>query len=350
MTTPSNQRIAVIGAGMAGITLANKLHENGRKPTIFEKSHDVGGRLATRHEETGGTFDHGAQFITTRAKDFRDFIGAAIKSGTAAQWRPTEKSGWAVGTPTMNAMLKPLAEAMDIHYQTAVTSIKRKGEQWELAVDNTDKKSLFDIVISTAPAPQTMKFVDGEVGLTEVLRHIGIMPCWSLMIRFSAPFEPGFKARRFKDSDISWVSQNGSKPSRPDDPDCWTVHASPAWSAQNLELNEETIADLMLEKLSGTTDAPLPSITYAKAHRWRYAQTSAPLGQPYLCTADQTFFAGGDWCLGARVECAYESGVAIAEAILNEKRVNAVKLTTETANSIQRLPESQPQGQAPTSA
>lgn len=27
---------------------------------------------------------------------------------------------------------------------------------------------------------------------------------------------------------------------------------------------------------------------------------------------------GGDWCLGARVECAYASGTAIAEAVLGQ--------------------------------
>lgn len=50
-------------------------------------------------------------------------------------------------------------------------------------------------------------------------------------------------------------------------------------------------------------------------HMWRYAFVSCPLGQPFLMSENETLFAGGDWCLGARAEDAWPSGLAIAQKI-----------------------------------
>ena len=57
--------IAVIGAGMAGITAARTLVQAGFKVSVFEKSHGPGGRMATRSTPYG-SFDHGVQYSTVR--------------------------------------------------------------------------------------------------------------------------------------------------------------------------------------------------------------------------------------------------------------------------------------------
>ena len=54
--------IAVIGAGIAGITCARTLMQAGHQVTVFEKSLGAGGRMATCDSEFGG-FDHGAQYF-----------------------------------------------------------------------------------------------------------------------------------------------------------------------------------------------------------------------------------------------------------------------------------------------
>ena len=41
-----------------------------------------------------------------------------------------------------------------------------------------------------------------------------------------------------------------------------------------------------------------------------------PLGQEYLWDRSARIGVCGDWCLGARVEAAYDSGVALARAVL----------------------------------
>ncbi|HEY9882642.1 MAG TPA: FAD-dependent oxidoreductase, partial [Thermosynechococcaceae cyanobacterium] len=66
MTNPSlDFDIAVIGAGMAGLTCAQQLQQTGDRVVILEKSRGVGGRIATRrlHETLA---DHGTCYLTPK--------------------------------------------------------------------------------------------------------------------------------------------------------------------------------------------------------------------------------------------------------------------------------------------
>ena len=61
----ASKHIAIIGAGMAAVTCARTLVQAGHRVSVFEKSHTLGGRMATRNSPFG-TFDHGAQYFTVR--------------------------------------------------------------------------------------------------------------------------------------------------------------------------------------------------------------------------------------------------------------------------------------------
>ena len=52
------------------------------------------------------------------------------------------------------------------------------------------------------------------------------------------------------------------------------------------------------------------------SHRWRYAFTESPLGQPCLWDAELSLGVCGDWCLGRRVEDAWQSGADLAVRML----------------------------------
>ena len=69
---------------------------------------------------------------------------------------------------------------------------------------------------------------------------------------------------------------------------------------------------LLCDRLGVTAD----HVIYASAHRWRYARVTQALGRPFLTNVDGTLHLGGDWCIGPRVEAAWQSGTAIAEDIL----------------------------------
>ncbi len=216
----------------------------------------------------------------------------------------------------MNGLVKPLADGIDIRLETEVTAISRVGNRWRVETAAGEESEPFDLVVSTAPAPQAQTLLGSEPGVEEALSRVSIAPCWALMLTFETPLNTGFDVWRSPSNNLAWMARNSSKPARGGRDDCWIVHASPQWSRQNLELDKEHAATSMIEMLSGVLGEGLPEIGYATAHRWRYALTTVSLGEPFYCSDDRTLFVGGDWCLGARVEYAFESGQAMANAVI----------------------------------
>ena len=78
-------KIAIIGAGISGLTTAINLDKNS-DITLFEKSRGAGGRICTRYTDSYN-FDHGAQFFTARSPEFKEFLKPLIKSGVIDNWK-----------------------------------------------------------------------------------------------------------------------------------------------------------------------------------------------------------------------------------------------------------------------
>ena len=67
MSFATPQTIAVIGAGLAGLSCAQALLQAGHTVHVFDKSRGPSGRMSTRRaEDDNGPWqcDHGAQYFT----------------------------------------------------------------------------------------------------------------------------------------------------------------------------------------------------------------------------------------------------------------------------------------------
>ena len=315
-------KTAIIGAGVAGVTCARRLKDAGLEPVVFEKSRGLGGRVATRRAPGGLCFDHGAQFMTARSEAFR----AMIEGGGAQAWRPqraamSKQRGdpagpWLVGAPAMNSFLKPYAADLDIRFGTAVAAVRPSGRRWEVLTAPVVSGGVFDLVICTAPAPQTKALAACAPEVEAGAAAAETAPCWAAMVAFETPYAPGFDVMRSAEGDLAWLARNASRPGRAAQPDGWVAHASPEWSLGHLEHDKGAVVKKLLGLMREALPGPLPAVSFADAHRWRYAMTTRPLGDPYAANMARTFFAAGDWRLGARVECAFESGAAAAGAVL----------------------------------
>ncbi len=74
--------VLIIGAGLAGLSAANDLHQAGLKVLVVDKGRGLGGRLAGRRIGDP-TFDHGAQFMTARDSRLTASVAQRIKAGLA---------------------------------------------------------------------------------------------------------------------------------------------------------------------------------------------------------------------------------------------------------------------------
>ena len=124
---------------------------------------------------------------------------------------------------------------------------------------------------------------------------------------------PQWNAARSTHHRIAWLARESSKPGR-NVVERWTVQASPAWSAEHLEDDEARVQAKLLKAFAEVTGIRAEP-AHADTRRWRYAQTTHPLGKSHLWDAKAGLGACCDWCLGHRLEDAFVSGLELALAV-----------------------------------
>jgi len=291
-------RVAVIGAGMAGLTCAALLSAAGIRPLVYDKSRGLGGRLATRRWDHG-QFDHGCPYIKPKSPGFAE----AVKRFAVAPWG----EGRFVGTPGMSSLVAPLAEGVNILRGVEVREVARVDGGLRVMADGVDPRD-FDRVLIAVPGPQIKRFAPE---FAKTVRDVEMAPCLTAMLAFDEELPLPNMPDGLPEA-IGWCVRDSAKPGRSGE--AWIIQASPDWSVAHLELEKPAIAERLLVEFQGVVGATLPEPTYMGGHRWRFSVTSRPLGQAYVSQAG--IYAAGDWCLGAEVEAAWESGRAVAAAVL----------------------------------
>jgi predicted NAD/FAD-dependent oxidoreductase len=319
-------RIAVIGAGMAGLACAAELARADARVVVFERARGLGGRLATRR--VGDlAFDHGAQFITARSRAFVRYAEAAVRTGVLDAWKPRlmEDSrswpepieDWWIGKPGMSALVRPLSRNIELMHGVTVHELLPGQRGWELQTDSGRRNEVFHAIAVAVPAPQAYSLLGPYGRSFRHLSEVKMAPCWTGMFAFDPPIDIGAEACRWTQGTLVWAACNSSKRGRLSRPQCWVVHASSSWSREHIDLGADEAARRLLQAFEQATGRALPRPVHVAAHRWRHALVEKPLGLP--CIVDEEMAAGacGDWCIAPRVEAAFESGRSLAHSLLS---------------------------------
>jgi predicted NAD/FAD-dependent oxidoreductase len=318
-------RIAVIGAGIAGLACARELARADAKVTVFERSRGLGGRLGTRRQGNLA-FDHGAQYVTARSRSFVKYAEVAGRAGVLDRWSPrileddrlweAPIEDWYVGQPGMSALVRPMSRNVELRSGVGIHEIIQSQRGWELQTDSGRQNHIFAAIAVAVPAPQALTLLGPHGRTFRHLHEVSMAPCWAGMFAFDQPVDVGAEARRWTQGPLTWAACDSSKPGRPPGLQCWVVHASVAWSRQHLEDEAVAVAQLLLREFATATGTRLPAPVHAQAHRWRHAFVEQPLGLP--CLVDEEIAAGacGDWCIAPRVEAAFESGRTLAHSLM----------------------------------
>jgi predicted NAD/FAD-dependent oxidoreductase len=319
-------RIAVVGAGIAGLACAREVARADVAVTVFEKTRGIGGRLATRREGELA-FDHGAQYLTARGQPFLRFIEAAIHTGAVGAWKPRIREDdrnwdapiddWYVGIPGMSAALRPMARHVELQTGVGVRELRVGQRGLELVTDGGTAPRVFDAVAVAVPAPQALTLLMPLGRSFQRIAGVRMAPCWTAMMSFDAPLDAGAEVRRWTSGPLTWAACDSSKPGRPGGPQCWVVHASPAWSREHLDADAEDVAQSLWREFSAAVGGALPAPATLRAHRWRHAFVEQPLGSACVVDEESAIGACGDWCVAPRVEAAFVSGRSLARSLLS---------------------------------
>lgn len=317
-------RIAIVGAGIAGLACARVFLDAGHAVRVFEKSRGVGGRMATRRTPQG-SYDHGAQYFTVRDPLFKSevddwlatgvvapYAGRIIKLQSGVQQPLSHPEQRYVAVPAMTAACRALAAGMDVVSECQVSAVTPSDEGWRLSWEEGGESGV-DAVVLAIPAEQALPLCCAVPDLGEHIRNGSHDPCWAVMARYEAPLPVGFDAAFVAGAAVGWVMRDASRPGRAGG-ERWVLHATAEWSQKYLEVDADKVAPLLVEAFHAAAGIEA-KVAEARAHRWRYALSRGLKAGSF---GDMTNRIGvcGDWCADGRIEGAYLSGTGLAAKLL----------------------------------
>ncbi len=323
-------KVAVLGAGIAGLAAARHLAKAGVSAVAFEKSNALAGRCATRRIE-GFTFDSGATSIAPRGKrlqavmleelDTTDLVKiekpiwtmqyGRIAPGDAARMR-IERFTYRQGIAQLG---KLLGAGLEIRLNCQIESIAREGEQYSVAGE------LFDAVIVALPAPQAAAVLAGTGDAWRVA-SVRFRACLSVLLGYETPFDAPYHA--VIDSEqrnpVIWISVESLKaPGRaPEGQSAFTAQMGARFSHEHYEDSDFELvreATVMIERLYGSQFTK-PKVAQVK--RWKYSQPEITTSFEAANRGATRLVLAGDGIAGPRVELAFESGIQAADHLLNQ--------------------------------
>ena len=321
------QKLAIIGAGISGLSLASLLKDK-FQITIFEKARGVSGRMSTRRSEPY-FFDHGAQYFTARTDEFQNFLKPMLNIGLVKRWdaryvkfdndKIIERKNWQddepryVGVPAMNSIAKHLASGFDTRIKVRITDIS-KTDKWQLKDEEGNIYKGFDWVISTAPSHQTKDLMPADFKFTKIVNEIQMTESFSVMLGFKESFKLDFDAAHLINSDLSWIAVNSSKPER-NEYFTLMLNSSYEYSRDNIDGDREVALEHLVNVASKILNIDLTQAEYKTIHGWRYANNLKRDDYEVLVDHENQLGACGDWCHGGRVEGAFTAAYNMAQAL-----------------------------------
>lgn len=319
--------LAIVGAGLSGLSCAKRLCQQGHRVTIFERANRRSGRLSNK-VLSKVSVDNGAQYFTARSSEFRlqcehwsavgviapwDMIPHRIKDGKF-MLSPDETLRM-VGVPSMGSLCEDLAQGQDIKYDYNVGRITQSAGKWTIHSDTDVESGPFDGVVMSLPSENCHKVLtNSSLPLLNSSSDVH-NPCWSVILEYDTQLAPNFYGAFCDDEMLRWVSYDTSKPGRDKSTHMYVAHLNNKWTEQHIDLDRHDVIAMVESRLSELFETT-QSARRGKAHLWRYAIPKETF-KPASCYIDhdKKIAVTGDWTKQGRVENAFLSGLDSANEI-----------------------------------
>lgn len=327
----SIRKVAIVGSGLAGLTLGHELRDRGCEVSLFDKARGPGGRMSSKRAGEQSV-DMGAQYFTVRHQGFRQFLeskagneswgiweGHFQDRDAAGVWHPSSREARYTGIPRMSAMTRALSRDLDVIASQRIIELSRTDSaRWLITSEaggsgEREEHGEFDAVLLTAPVQQCRDLLNNSA-LASVadeldLPDFELQPCWAVALHFGSDAEFPTDGGKLDHPVLGWVANNSSKTGRQEEGEGqWLVlHATAEWSDRNREASADDVIREMTDSfldIMQVDQQPDQSL----AHRWLYAK-AGKAGTGSFWWPEQRLGIAGDWLNGGRVEAAWESAM-----------------------------------------
>ncbi|MEM7698690.1 MAG: FAD-dependent oxidoreductase [Verrucomicrobiota bacterium] len=340
-------RIAIVGAGVSGLSAAFDLAEMDCETVVFEKSKGFSGRAASR-SRNGCRYDYGANYFKVDSDGVARLIFESLPTDQLCRipgdiWTFSEDGQIEPGDPEQNAaakwsyqggistlgkLLVEIAE-LDVRREHRIVELGRSGDSWSLKNDQGEVSEGFDAVLLTAPAPQTRELLESAgfetsrlAPMSNALDQAGYVSQFTVVLNYDTSFSMPGDAYALINSDrshsIAWLSHENQKAGRvPDGETLLIVQLSPHWTEQHYDSSGAEIISKAEQEVVNLLGLDQTRHQWADTQRWRYALPTQAIDSASLRSASEChlFFAGDSLVGRGRVSRTIETGLNAARQI-----------------------------------
>lgn len=325
-----NYDIAVIGAGMAGLTAAKKLSDQGKRVIVFEKSRGTGGRLASKRiildTSESLSFDLGCPELTFETRAFKQQLDQWLNKQVITHSRT--HANHFVGQNRNSSITRHLSQSLEMLFSTRITHIEHHQGAWHI-YDESNRQSTApwaaDNVIIATPPQQAIDLLPEQHALQSPLAKFNMIPQWVLVLAVKSQSE--LTLDNTFNHDIKSISNECIKRGEADPSDIklYQVQAKLNWSQSAVNWGKEDVSRHLISQLKEMTNDQFEVVSQ-HSHRWLYSMASPtnPSVQNAFLESGDGLYLCGDY-LGKvhshyGAEAAFLSGQLLANAIPSIKK------------------------------
>lgn len=334
------KEVVIVGAGVAGLSLARALAASGVEALILDKSRGVGGRAATRRVE-GQPVDHGVAFFHGSHPDFLaalDAVEATALEGwplrVRGEGRPCQPRAFRKGERRLafeegvTAFPKSLARGLDVRRGVRVASLAARGDGVEAVVEGGESIVARNLVLAL-PLEQAERLLAPLASESGAIRPIASLlsmmttePCLTLLAGYPLDSaEPEWDLFYPSDESLSMLVAHDSSKRKEKKWRVLVYQCRSCFSRRHLEDDPEVWMNLVLSDASRLLGDWAGRPLWREPHRWRYsrADSANTLAQPFwipLENGARIGIGGEVFSPGGGVEGAFLSGLELAERVV----------------------------------
>lgn len=294
--------VAIVGAGVCGLTCAQQLRRAGIEIVLFDKARGVGGRTSARRIDAD-SHTTGAPFFETHDPELIKLCKRLCDKDQLEPLRPEHfRSGETIEGFTHwdspNALCRELMTDLPLATRAHVRGLRRAGERWIVSIAR-DFPHGFDAAVVTTPGPQARDIlIEGKA----LVAPVSYAPQWAVVVE--SPLEVPWRFARLDRPALRRVARFR---------DSWTLYADLEWSRRNYEAEPKEVRSALCSAFEAEFGARARAIT---DQRWRYSRALTTIEPGWSWSDDLHLGLAGDWRRFGGVEDAFVSGRALGQHIV----------------------------------